>query len=484
MGQVRRALLRWYRTLPAHRRPRAVQIALALVGEPTSSETRVSQQVARNLQATEAGAQDEVIEAILQNWGDTSDVPLVEAFLRHQAKDRRQQSLIQAADALRAGRQKRKPRQPPPKSQRLLTDMGNQHQAGAASSTDDNGAAYIPVNILADTVENPGTYLARLQILRLEQTWPALSEPMRERVLAAVISQLPEADLRGQAAVIAAIYAQIDQDEAPKQLVDLRIGFRATQPDAINETEQIETQHISSSTEEEERRQGEHAQKSGERGPEGPPHRTKKHRRPSKRAPQLTQQQIATLGRLPRRPREETKSTKEESCQTVGRRRCIWHGNFHRARPTRDIWDEPAEQEPPDMGSATRHFATQTGGRRRSEVHLQDIQLLPPEMEMVANWVARPRHEPAPERLEVETTTRARSPSLNLTEGAEQARWAQEYEQMLQDEAAADQHIAEAQEESDSEAAREAQQRAQLEAQGGNTYMDDSDSGRSMGSSS
>ena len=45
---------------------------------------------------------------------------------------------------------------------------------------------------------------------------------------------------------------QVDQAEAPKQLVDLRIGLRATQPHAINETEQIETQHIGSSTEEEE----------------------------------------------------------------------------------------------------------------------------------------------------------------------------------------------------------------------------------------
>ena len=492
IGQIRQALLRWYRTLPAHRRPRAVQIALALVGEPTSHETRVSQQVARNLQATGAGVEDEVVNAILQNWGDTSDVPIVEAFLRHQAGSRHHHNLMQAADALRAGRQKRKPQQTPQGRQRLLVDMWNQTQAGTASSTNANKAVYIPENVLADTVENPGTYLPRLQILRLEQTWPALSETTRERVLATVISQLPEADLRGQATVIAAIYAQIDQDEAPKQLVDLRIGLRARQPDAINETKQIETQHIDSSTEEEERRRGEEEQRRGdERAPESPPQRDKKLRRPSKKAPRLTQREIAMLGRLPRKPREERKSTKEESSQTVGRRRCVWHGNFHRARPVRDIWDEPAEPEPPDMGSATRNFATQTGGRRRSEVHPQDIQQLPPEMEMVANWLAGPHHGQVPGGSGAETTTRARSPSLNLTdtdrgqlEGAEQATWAQEYEQMLQDEAAEAQHMAEAQDEIDSEEAREAQERAQLEAMGGNTYMDDSDSGRSMGSSS
>ena len=93
--------------------------------------------------------------------------------------------------------------------------------------------------------------------------------------------------------------------------------------------------------------------------------------------------------------------------------------------------------------------------------------------------------------IEAETTTRARSPSLNLTdmdrrqlEGAEQDMWAQEYEQILQDEAAEAQHIAEGQDELDAEEAREAHERAQMEAMGGNTYMDDSDSGHSMGSSS
>ena len=48
VGHVRQALLRWYRTLPPHRRPQAVQIALNLVGAPTSHEVRLSQQIARN----------------------------------------------------------------------------------------------------------------------------------------------------------------------------------------------------------------------------------------------------------------------------------------------------------------------------------------------------------------------------------------------------------------------------------------------------
>ena len=45
--QVRRALLRWYRTLPPHRRARAVEIALNLVGSPTSHEVRLAQRVQR-----------------------------------------------------------------------------------------------------------------------------------------------------------------------------------------------------------------------------------------------------------------------------------------------------------------------------------------------------------------------------------------------------------------------------------------------------
>ena len=312
-GQVRQGLLRWYRTLPVHRRARAVRIALALVGVSTNHEIRISQQVARDLQATEAGVEDEVVQAILQNWGDTSDVPMVEAFLRHQAKGSHRQHLMQAADALRAGRQKRSPGHTPQRGQRLLADMWSRPWAGATSSTDTSEAVYIPENILVNSVENPGTYLPRLQILRLEQTWPTLPEPMRERVLATVISQLPEADLRGQAAVIAAIYAQVDQAEAPRQLVDLRIGLRATQPHAINETEQIETQHIGSSTEEEERKQGERKQERRDaEDTEKPSQADKRPRRPSKKAPRLTQKEIAKLGSLPGRPKDDRRSQEHQ----------------------------------------------------------------------------------------------------------------------------------------------------------------------------
>ena len=67
----------------------------------------------------------------------------------------------------------------------------------------------------------------------------------------------------------------------------------------------------------------------------------------------------------------------------------------------------------------------------------------------MARWLARPRQEQAAHEIEPETTTRPRSPSLDLTdmdkgqmEGAPQALWAQKYEQMLQDEAAEAQHVA------------------------------------------
>ena len=110
---------------------------------------------------------------------------------------------------------------------------------------------HVQESLVANNVENPGTYLPRLQILRLEQRWPNLPESQRERVMAAVIGQLPEPDLRGHAAMIAAIYAQIHQFEAPHQLVELRISLRASQEQAIDETAEVETQQINSSAEEE-----------------------------------------------------------------------------------------------------------------------------------------------------------------------------------------------------------------------------------------
>ena len=313
--------------------------------------------------------------------------------------------------------------------------------------------------------------------------------------MASVISHLPEADLRGQATVIAAIYAQIDQAEPPKQLVDLRIGLRASQPHAIDETEQIDTQQIDSSTEESEEETEGRRDRRERRRQDGAETNTRESRtskkKPGKKAPRLTQKEIGKLSRLPGKAREEQGGTREASTQTLGRRRCVWHGNFHRARPVLNILEEPAEGPQTEADRLAGHAATQTGGRRRSEVQLQDITRLLPEEEAVRDWLRQLRQTGPAEEGGPEDDSQRRSPSLDLTdadrrqlESEEQDRWAEEYERMLQDEEAEAQYAADYQHDLDSEDARAAYERAQMAAEGGSTYMNVTGSGHSGGSSS
>ena len=90
---------------PQPEAPQAIRVMLQIVGEGPGQQLRQSQQVARTLQAACEGGDDPVVEAILQNWADTSDVSFVESILRQRGRSKGNKQLAEAADRKELGLQ-------------------------------------------------------------------------------------------------------------------------------------------------------------------------------------------------------------------------------------------------------------------------------------------------------------------------------------------------------------------------------------------
>ena len=320
-------------------------------------------------------------------------------ILKEHAKDTSDSGLAQLAESLAPVKAQPKPghagRQ---QGQVLLTQLwetrpeANREKAAAVEEQYRTA--------IADTVENPDTYLPRLRLLRLEQTWRETSDAQKERVLASVVSQLPDGDLRWQAANVAAVYAAIHHPEPPKQLLQLRIDLRERHFDiAENMTRDVE--QVNSSQEQDqaatvmETTSQEEDGHGGRREPmDRQPTKTRAGpKKPRPRKPRLTQteKEIVVLRTIPRRARNSpgtSKPARDGTMQTLSRRGCCWQGIVpHRYRPTLDIAEEPAPVREEDKNGRRSSAGTQTGGRRRAMVERADTEALLPEEAVVQQWL-------------------------------------------------------------------------------------------------
>ena len=335
--------------------------------------------------------------------------------------------------------------------------------------------------IVQRSVDNPNTYMARLRLLRLEQYWSTTSDDQKERVLASVIGQLSEAELRSQAPNIAALYGQLHlhQQDPPKQLLQLRIDLRQKNQEDEHETltgvEQVNSSQEQSDTggQQEAAATAVVPDKERETKPAAAPKttQTRPGKKGARRRPTLTQQAIGKLSKVPRRTRPAVGERAEQGMQTLGRRRCCARGTPQRARPTLDVLEEESGDENALQHDGLRSTHTQTGGRRRERVEYRNATILLPEEATVQEWLQKMRQDRQGREQEEARTARPRSPSLEMNSEDERQteRWAmrqiqEQYELMVQEERAEENFAAQYQEELEVEAALEQEERAEVEA--------------------
>ena len=146
-------------------------------------------------------------------------------MLRNVAKHVHRDQFTRAAEQLKQTRKKGKAAGSEVQRGQLLRPQvwgaGSAGQSSTSSTRITSEAFWAMVDV---NVDNPATYRSLLQLLRLGQFWEA---SQKERILASVIGQLDEREVKTHASLISRLYTRVEESEEPKELLELRIALRS-----------------------------------------------------------------------------------------------------------------------------------------------------------------------------------------------------------------------------------------------------------------